>query len=316
MKILFIDSVHPSLNLLLTKEGHQCIDARHESREALMELVSDCEGLVIRSRIRIDRTFLDRAVRLRFIARAGAGMENIDVVAAKEKRIICINAPEANRDAVAEHALGMMLSLNNNLIKADREVREGRWRREENRGHEIKGKTIGLIGYGNTGQAFAKKLSGFECTILAYDKYLSGFGSSLVKEAKLEEIYRDSEILSLHIPLTEETRYLVDEDFISRFRKSFLLINTSRGPCVDTKALVNAMIAGKIGGACLDVLEFEDPSFEKVGSSDQDFRKSESWKFMLASDRVILSPHIAGWTFESHEKISAVLFEKIKALGL
>lgn len=316
MKILFIDRVHASLNSMLSQEGHHCVEAYHESREAIMEMLPEFEGIVLRSRILIDRDLLDLAVNLKFIARAGAGMESIDVEAAKERKVLCLNAPEGNRNAVAEHAMGMLLALNNNLIRADREVRRGLWKREENRGRELKGKTVGLIGFGNTGQAFAKKLSGFECKVIAFDKYRTGFGSDLVKEVKLEEIFLESDILSLHIPLTEETRYLVNEDFISRFRKSFLLINTSRGPCVDTKAFVNAMIAGKIGGACLDVLEFEDPSFEKVGSSDQDFRKSESWKFMLASDRVILSPHIAGWTFESHEKISAVLFEKIKALGL
>lgn len=281
-----------------------------------MEMLPEFEGIVLRSRILIDRDLLDLAVNLKFIARAGAGMESIDVEAAKERKVLCLNAPEGNRNAVAEHAMGMLLALNNNLIRADREVRRGLWKREENRGRELKGKTVGLIGFGNTGQAFAKKLSGFECKVIAFDKYRTGFGSDLVKEVKLEEIFHESDILSLHIPLTLETEYMINEEFIARFKKNFLIINTSRGRCLDTNALVKAMNSGKIQGACLDVLEFEDPSFEKVGSSDQDFRKSESWNFLLASDRVVLSPHIAGWTFESHEKISAVLFEKIKALGL
>lgn len=279
-----------------------------------MKQVASYDGLVIRSRIRIDRNFLDRATKLKFVARAGAGMENIDVDAASEKGIVCLNAPEGNRDAVGEQAIGMILSLFNKLITADKEVRQGIWQREANRGHELKGKTIGIIGYGNTGSAFAKKLSGFECTVIAYDKYLSGYGSVFAAETGLNELFEKTDILSLHIPLTDETEFMVNEKFLKSFKKNIWLINTSRGKCVRTDDLVRMIQEGKVSGACLDVLEYEDLSFEKFDIQHSKFQHSDTWKYLINSNRVVLTPHIAGWTFESHERISAVLLEKILAL--
>ncbi len=315
MNILFVDTVHPLLEISLREAGHICIDGSSLNREELLEKVSSCEGVVIRSRIRIDRNFLENARRLKFIARAGAGMENIDVEAAHEMGVICLNAPEGNRDAVAEHAVGMILSLFNNMNSADREVREGNWHRESNRGHELKGKVVGLIGYGNTGSAFANKLRGFECEILAYDKYKNGFSNDFVIESDLQRIFESADILSLHIPLTDETEFLVNDRFIRNFKMNIWIINTSRGKCLRIDELVYQMKEGKVLGACLDVLEYEDRSFEKFDIRHSNIQKLDTWQYLVQSNRVILSPHVAGWTFESHERISAVLFEKISKLN-
>jgi D-3-phosphoglycerate dehydrogenase len=309
MKILFIDTVHPLLTELLEKESHECIDGSKLSLDELKKVLPQYDGAVIRSRFIFNSELIDCATNLKFIARAGAGMENIDVDYANKKQIACINSPEGNRDAVGEQAVAMLLALFNNLIKADKEVREGKWIREGNRGVELQGKTVGIIGYGNTGSVFAKKLSGFECTIFAYDKYKKGFGNSFVKEVELQEIFNDADILSLHIPLTQQTEYLVNDYFIGKFKKNFYLINTSRGICVKTDDVVAHLKSGKILGACLDVNEYEDSSFE---SGKYDGMKSEAWKYLIASDKVILTPHIAGWTHESNEKMARVLFEKIK----
>jgi D-3-phosphoglycerate dehydrogenase / 2-oxoglutarate reductase len=308
MKILFIDTVHPILTTLLEKDGHECVDGSNLLHEELKKVLQQYEGAVIRSRFIFDKELLDCGSKLKFIARAGAGMENIDIEYARQKGIICINSPEGNRDAVGEHAIAMLLSLFNNLNKADREVREGKWVREGNRGSELQGKTVGIIGYGNTGSAFAKKLSGFECNVIAYDKYKKGFSNAFVKEASLQEIFEKADILSLHIPLTGETKYLVEDSFIKSFKKNFYLINTSRGGCVKTDDLVGNIKSGKIPGACLDVNEYEDTSFETSRSKNL---KSDAWNYLIQSDKVILSPHIAGWTFESNEKMARVLFEKI-----
>jgi D-3-phosphoglycerate dehydrogenase / 2-oxoglutarate reductase len=309
MKILFIDTVHPSLKTLLEKEGHECVDGSLLSKEELKKVFKEYDGAVIRSRFVLNEELLDCATNLKFLARAGAGMENIDVDYATGKGIACINSPEGNRDAVGEHAIAMLLSLFNNLNKADKEVREAKWIREGNRGTELQGKTVGIIGYGNTGSAFAKKLSGFECSVIAYDKYKKDFGSLFIKEVSLESIFENSDILSLHIPLTNETEYLVNDSFINKFKKNIYLINTSRGRCVKTDDLVKNMQEGKILGACLDVNEYEDVSFEK---SAMENKKLEAWEYLIHSDKTILSPHIGGWTFESNEKMARVLFEKIK----
>jgi D-3-phosphoglycerate dehydrogenase / 2-oxoglutarate reductase len=309
MKILFIDTVHPLLATLLQKEGHECIDGSKLSLDEIKKTLSQYEGAVIRSRFIFNTELLDCGTNLKFIARAGAGMENIDVDYARQKGIECINSPEGNRDAVGEQAIAMLLALFNNLLRADKEVREGKWIREGNRGVELQGKTIGIIGYGNTGSVFAKKLSGFECNALAYDKYKKGFGNSFVKEAKMQDIFNEADILSLHIPLTNETEYLVNDSFIQSFKKNFYLINTSRGRCMNTDDIVANLKSGKILGACLDVNEYEDISFE---SSKTGGMKSESWDYLISSDKVVLTPHIAGWTHESNEKMARVLFEKIK----
>jgi D-3-phosphoglycerate dehydrogenase len=285
------------------------VDAWMMNKEEIKNIFHEYDGAVIRSRFILNKELLDCATKLKFIARAGAGMENIDVAYAESKGIACINSPEGNRDAVGEHAIGMLLSLLNNLNKADKEVREGKWIREGNRGIELGGKTVGLIGYGNTGSAFAKKLSGFNCSVIAYDKYKTNFPDSFLKEVKMKDIFSETYILSLHIPLTGETEYLVNDLFINSFKKTILLINTSRGRCVKTDDLVKNMKSGKVAGACLDVNEYEETSFEK---SQAEIQKTEAWEYLLHSDKVILTPHIAGWTVESNEKMARVLFEKIK----
>ena len=316
MKILFIDTVHPYLESSLKLAGYHCVDASLMSLQTILEQISQYDGVVIRSRIRIDQKFIDAATRLKFIARAGAGMENIDVDAAEEKSVICLNAPEGNRDAVAEQAIGMILSLFNRLNISDAEVRSGVWKREANRGHELKGKVVGIIGFGNTGSSFAKKLQSFECEILAYDKYKTGFENNFVKEGSLQDLFDRADVISLHVPLTDETEYMVNGSFIRKFNKNIWLINTARGKCIRTDELVAMMQEGKVLGACLDVLEYEDLSFEKFDIQHQNIQKLDTWKYLTDSNRTVLSPHIAGWTFESHERISKVLFDKIMDLKL
>ncbi|MGY8987058.1 MAG: NAD(P)-dependent oxidoreductase [Flavobacteriales bacterium] len=304
MKILFTDSVHPLLKSELIKEKNICEENFSSNKEEIEKIICGYDGIIIRSGFAIDKHFIDKAKNLKFIARAGSGMENIDVKYANSKRIKCFNAPEGNRQAVSEHALGMILSLFNNLNRSDKEIRNGKWKREKNRGHELSGKTIGIIGFGNNGTAFSKVLSGFNVKILSYDKYLEDYKY----KSTMEEIYNKADIISLHIPLTEETTYLVNENFINNFEKNFYLINTARGKCVNTKSLVNSMKEGKIKGVCLDVLEYEKTSFENL--SENGF--TEEMKYLIDSENTILSPHVAGWTVESNVKISEILFQKIK----
>jgi len=311
-KVLFIDSAHPFLRDQLEAMGFVCEAFEEKNPEFYRQIANQYIGFVVRSKIALDESILPLATQLKFIARVGAGMENIDVLLAEKLGIVCLNAPEGNRDAVGEQAVGMLLALLNKLPQVDREVRQGIWRRAENRGTEIKGKTIGLIGYGNTGSVTARKLSGFEAEILAYDKYKRGFSNSIVKEAAMEEIFERADIVSLHIPLTPETDYLVDQAFLSRFKKPIVLINTSRGRNVKTVDLIAAMKSGKVTGACLDVLEFEKFSFEDLQAD----ALPDAFRELLAMPNVLLSPHIAGWTHESHYKLSAVLVEKIKKLKL
>jgi D-3-phosphoglycerate dehydrogenase len=234
-------------------------------------------------------------------------MENIDVAYAVEKGISCLSAPEGNRDAVGEHTLGMLLMLMNHLKRADAEVRNGIWKRAENRGHEIGGKTVGIIGYGNMGAAFAKRLQGFDCTVLAHDKYKSGFGQGHVTEASLKEIYEQADIVSIHLPLAEDTHHYIDGEFLSSFKKNIYVINTARGKCLNTADLVKHLETGKVIGACLDVLEYESVSFEQLDAS----ALPVPMQYLLQSDRVILTPHIAGWTHESNYKMSKVIAEKM-----
>jgi D-3-phosphoglycerate dehydrogenase / 2-oxoglutarate reductase len=308
-KILLLDSNHPLLKELLEQNGFGCDEDYTSTKEELMKKMDNYEGLVIRSRFKIDATFMDAASKLKCIARAGAGMENIDVVYAEQKGIKCVHAPEGNRDAVGEQAIGMLLALMNNLMRSDKEVRTGIWLREENRGYELNGKTVGIIGFGNMGSAFAERLHGFGVKILAYDKYKTNFGNEFVKEASLQEIFDQADVLSLHIPLTDETRFWVNDDFISSFKKNIWLINTARGKILQTEALVKHLKTGKVIGACLDVLEYETVSFEQLDAS----KLPVDFQYLIQSDKVILSPHIAGWTFESHEKIAKVLAKKIIA---
>jgi len=314
LKILFIDTAHPFLWESMIADGHECIAADTFSLEEIYSQLHDSNGIVIRSRVNIDKDFIDRSTALKFIARCGAGMESIDVEYASQKGIACLNSPEGNRNAVGEHALGMLLMLFNNLNRADRQVKAGEWIREKNRGHELEGKTVGIIGFGNMGSAFAEKLKGFNCRKLAFDKYRSGFANDFVQEATFEEIKRQANVLSLHIPLTSETEFLINEKFINSFAKPFYLINTARGKCVSTHDLVNGIKSGKVLGACLDVYEYEDASFEKFSIEAAGLKDNADWIYLTQSEKVILTPHIAGWTFESLRKIAEVLVKKIRNL--
>lgn len=250
---------------------------------------------------------LDKADNLKWIARSGAGMENIDVEYANHKGIACFNSPEGNRDAVAEHAVGMLLMLFNKLKQGDAEVRKGQWNREANRGIELKGKTVGILGFGYMGAAFAQRLKGFQVKVIAYDKYKSGFGDDWVAEVDEATLFAESDVLSIHLPLTEETTFLIDKDYLTKFKQPIYLINTARGKNLKTTDLLGALDSGKVLGACLDVLEYESLSFEKLKSEDL----PADFQTLVKSDKVILSPHVAGWTVESYEKLSAVLAEKI-----
>ncbi|RNL93466.1 hydroxyacid dehydrogenase [Sinomicrobium pectinilyticum] len=307
--ILHIDSNHPLLWEQLEQAGFENHKDYTSSKTEIEENIHQYQGIVIRSRFKIDREFLDRAGKLRFIARVGAGLENIDCGYAKEKGIHLIAAPEGNRNAVGEQALGMLLSLFNNLNKADREIREGQWLREANRGHELDGKTVGIIGYGNTGKAFARKLRGFDCKVICYD-ILPDLGDENARQVSLGELQKKADVVSLHTPLTPLTDKMVDSDFIRAFAKPFWLINTARGKSIITKDLTEALKEKKVLGAALDVLEYEKTSFESLFSED---RIPEAFQYLLQADNVLLSPHVAGWTFESHIKLAQTIVNKIKS---
>ncbi len=307
-KILFVDDTHPVLREEFTAMGFQCDDFTGKNSDDCKLIIGEYFGAVIRSKITFDAEILKAATQLRFIARVGAGMESIDVEYAKSKGIKCFNSPEGNRDAVAEHAMGMLISLLNHLNQADSQVRLGIWKREANRGIEIKGKTVGIIGYGNMGSAFAQRLKGFGCRVLAYDKYKTGYSDANVTACDMEKIFAETDILSMHVPLSSETRYLVNETYMNRFRKNIWLINTSRGPVVNTASLVDALKTGKVRGAALDVLEYENTSFEAMNAETF----PEPLKQLVAMENVILSPHIAGWTVESKYKLAKVLADKIR----
>jgi D-3-phosphoglycerate dehydrogenase len=307
MRILFIDSNHPILHETLINAGHTCDLHYHWTKDEITANIHLYDGIVIRSRIKLTKELIDKATKLKFIARAGAGMENIDVSYAESKGITCIHAPEGNKDAVAEHAIGMLLSLFNNLCRANIQVREGKWIREGNRGVELMGKTVGIIGYGNMGVAFVERLKGFGVKVLVYDKYKKNFGTDTIIEASLEQLFQEADVLSLHTPLTEETLYLINDTFINQFKKNIYIINTARGKCLNTADLVKNLNSGKVLGACIDVLEFEAVSFENIDATST----PEAFKQLIESDKVILSSHIAGWTYESNEKIAKVLAEKI-----
>lgn len=304
-RVAFIDEVHPYLKQQLIKRAIVCDDLTKIDSDSIFNDINKYDGIVIRSRFPVDKRLLDKASNLKFIARSGAGMENIDIDYAKLKGVELFNSPEGNRTAVAEHAIGMLLSLFNHLSRADKQVRDGIWLREQNRGIELEGKTVGIIGYGNMGSAFAERLQSFGVEVIAYDKYKKGYGSKLVIETDWDQIYEQADVLSLHVPLAEDTLYLMDKKRFDQFKKPIYLINTARGKNVKTKDLIKAMEDGKVAGACLDVLEYENTAFEKMESSDQDY------KTLMESDKVILSPHVAGWTTESYYKLSAYLFQKI-----
>ena len=304
-KILIADKLHPIFKEEAEKLGYHVDDFPEYTREQTLASIHEYTGLAIRTKFKIDKDIIDAATQLKFIARAGAGMDNIDTQLAAERGIQCINAPEGNRNAVAEHALGMLLSLMNNLRKADIEVRNGVWDREGNRGTELKGKTVGIIGYGFMGKCFAKKIKAFDVEVIAFDKYQTGYSDEYVSEVSMEQIVKHSDILSLHIPLKRETFQMVDDEYLRHFKKSIYFLNTSRGEIVNTQAVLNAVNEGKISGAGLDVLETE--KFPALAA--------QPWYEALKNDsRVLLSPHVAGWTVESYRKISEVLAEKLKML--
>jgi len=302
---MFLDTVHAVLQERLEAAGFECVDHTKSDLDRVKKEIGSFHGIVIRSRFTIDKELLDLTNELRFIARSGSGMENIDVAYAEAKGIKCYGAPEGNANAVGEHALGMLLSLFRNINISDAEVRKNIWEREGNRGLELDGRTIGIIGYGNTGSAFAKKLRGFDVRILAHDKYKSGFGNEHIEECSLEDIQQHCNIVSLHVPLTDETRYMVNDAFIQNFSKPIWVINTSRGVVVNTDDLVKNMKVGKVLGVCLDVLEYEKSSLEGLTE------RPEALEYLTKSDRVVLTPHIAGWTTESYRKLSEVLADKI-----
>ena len=308
IKILHLDSNNPILIDQLDALGFTNVIDFTSTKEDIEAKIHDYHGIVIRSRFKIDKQFIDKASKLQFIARVGAGLESIDCEYAQEKNIELIAAPEGNSNAVAEHALAMLLSLFNKLNVADRETKAGKWNREVNRGYELEGKTVGLIGYGNMGKAFARKLRGFDVEVLCYD-IVQNVGDANAKQVPLNEIHLKSDVLSLHIPWTTQTDKMVDSDFINSFAKPFWLINTSRGKNVVTTDLVQAIKSAKVLGAGLDVLEYEKLSFETVF---QDNQIPEAFQYLSKADNVVLTPHIAGWTFESHQKLAQVIVDKIK----
>lgn len=308
--ILHIDSNHPLLWDQLEQAGFVNHKDFTSSKEEIEAKIQDYHGIVIRSRFKIDKTFLDKATNLQFIARVGAGLESIDCDYAESKNIALIAAPEGNRNAVAEHSLGMILSLFNNLNQADAEIRSGHWNRESNRGHELDGKTVGIIGYGNMGKAFAKKLRGFEVDVLCYD-IQENVGDANAKQVSFAEFQKKVDVLSLHLPWTPETDKMVNTEFINGFAKPIWIINTSRGKNIITADLVSALQSKKVLGAGLDVLEYEKLSFETLF---QEATTPEAFQYLLNAKNVILTPHIAGWTVESHERLAQVIVDKIKAL--
>lgn len=306
MKCLIADYMFDNIETLLSEAGLEP-DYRPEiTRDELREILPEYEGLIIRSKTRVDEDLLKNAAKLRFVGRAGAGIDNLDAEALGKRKIKIINAPEGNRNALGEHTIGLLLGLMNKLIKADREVRQGIWDREGNRGYELEGKTVALLGYGHMGRSFAKKLKAFDCEVLAYDKYKENFTDSYVREAEMDEVFERADIFSVHIPLTSETRGMVNIDYLNRFRKNIYVLNTARGEVMPLRDICQALDSGKVIGAGLDVLENE--KLDQLSPEQQKF-----FKTLANSDKTILTPHIAGWSFESYEKINKVLVDKIKS---
>ena len=304
MRILIVDEVHPIFHEKMIAEGHTITELYELSKSQLIDLLSNFDVLVVRSKFFIDEEIINAMPKGFVIARAGAGMDNINETLANAKGIILYNAPEGNRDAVAEHVIGMLLTFARNISIADAEIRNGVWLREENRGLELKGKTIGIIGYGNTGKALAKKLSGFEMKVIAYDKYLSNFSDNYVQQVSIDELKAEADIISLHIPLSSETSHMINCHFLDTLAKKPFLINSSRGKVIKTSDLVVALETGKVLGAALDVLENER-------NNHLQHDEQEWYRKLIASKRVILTSHIAGWTTESYHKISLVLAQKL-----
>lgn len=305
--ILIVDDIHPVFIEQAEALGYTC-DYRPDIKPAeALNLIADYAGLLIRSKFQVDKAVLDLALNLRFICRAGAGMDNIDETYAIKKGVELMNAPEGNSDAVGEHAVGMLLSLMNNFNRADAEIRAGSWQREANRGFELKGKTVGIIGYGHMGRSFARKLQGFEVNVIVYDKYKTGFSDQYAREVSMEEIVKHSDVLSLHIPLTPETNGMVDDEYLFHFKKPVFLLNTARGKVAKVQSILNAIKQGKILGAGLDVLEVE----KYPALAEQPW-----YQEMIQCGKILLTPHVAGWTFDSYRKLSEVLAQKLGELEL
>ena len=306
-KVLITDSVHEYLINGLSGLNYICDLKEGIGVDTVLSIIEDYTGIIINSRIIIDKAFINKAKNLKFLGRTGSGMEIVDLEYAAQKGIRCISSPEGNCNAVAEHALGLLLAMFNNIIKGNLEVKSEIWQREQNRGAELEGKTIGIVGYGHTGSAFAKKLRGFDVEVMAFDKYKKGFNNTFVKEASFKDILNHADVLSLHLPLTKETLCMFNKEVIESFKKPFYLINTSRGKVVNTFDLIDGLESKKVIGAALDVLENE--KFENFSESDQ------AWFLKLKSNpNVTLTPHIAGWSRESKLKMAQVLLEKISAI--
>lgn len=303
-----MDDVHPDLFTELDKNGLEYNYRPDIHATEIPALLTDYEGMILRSKIKVDKDLLEKAPRLKWIARAGSGLDNIDEAYARSRNIELINVPEANADAVAEHTIGMMLGVMNNLGRADREVRQGIWQREANRGIELKGKTVAIIGLGHTGSAVARRLSGFGVQVLAYDKYKTNYANQYAYEASMERIFEEADVLTLHVPLTDETRYLVNCDYLAKFKKDIILLNLSRGKVVKLAHLVQALESGKVKAAALDVLENEN--LQTLSDEER-----LCFDYLCASGKTLLSPHIGGWTFESYQKISFFLSNKISYLA-